>query len=180
MFLKIASGSKESISACGTPVPQRGTVNISLYQAASALNANTRWQEVIAENMAAASVPGYKRQDVSFQAFAAGLVPPGGETASAQNNVWAMPASVTHTSFAAGEMRYTGVQTDVGIQGKGFFEVQMPNGALGYTRDGEFSMNGNGQLTTKQGYLVMGDGGPIQVDRASVDPITVSADGMVS
>lgn len=155
-------------------------MNISLYQAASALNANSRWQEAIAENMAAASVPGYKKQEVSFQAFAAGMVPPGSGTASAQNNMWAMPTSVTHTSFAQGEMRHTGVQTDVGIQGTGFFEVQMPNGALAYTRDGEFSMNGNGQLTTKQGQLVMGDGGPIQLDRASVDPITVAADGTVS
>jgi flagellar basal-body rod protein FlgF len=155
-------------------------VNISLYQAASALNANSRWQEVIAENMAATSVPGYKRQDVSFQAFAAGMVPPGSETTPVQGSVWAMPAGVTHTSFAPGEMRYTGQQTDVGISGGGFFEVQMPGGGLSYTRDGEFQLNGNGQLTTKQGYLVMGDGGPIQVDRASVDPITVSADGVVS
>lgn len=144
------------------------------------MNANSRWQEVIAENMAASSVPGYKRQDVSFQAFAAGLVPTVGETTAAQGSVWTMPAGVTHTSFAPGEMRYTGQQTDVGISGGGFFEVQMPSGALSYTRDGEFQINGNGQLTTKQGYLVMGDGGPIQVDRASVDPITVSADGVVS
>ena len=155
-------------------------MNISLYQAASALNANSRWQEVIAENMAASSVPGYKRQDVSFQAFAAGLVPTAGETTAATGSVWAMPAGVTHTSFAPGEMRFTGQQTDLGLSGGGFFEVQMPNGALGYTRDGEFQINGSGQLTTKQGYLVMGDGGPIQVDRATVDPITVSADGIVS
>ena len=155
-------------------------MNISLYQAASALNANTRWQEVIAENMAAASVPGYKRQDVSFQAFAAGMVPPTSQITSTQGSVWAMPTANTHTSMAPGEMRHTGVQTDLGIQGKGFFEVQMSNGALAYTRDGEFSINGNGQLTTKQGYLVQGDGGPIQVDRASVDPITVATDGTVS
>jgi flagellar basal-body rod protein FlgG len=155
-------------------------VNISLFQAASALNANSRWQEVIAENMAASSVPGYKRQDVSFQAVQAGLVPPGSDTTSAQNNVWAMPQGVTRTSFAPGEMRYTGVDTDVGISGNGFFEVQRPDGSLAYTRDGEFQINGNGQLATKQGWLVMGEGGPIQLDRASVDPIAVSADGAVS
>ena len=155
-------------------------MNISLYQAASALNANNRWQEVIAENMAASSVPGYKRQDVSFQAIEAGMVPQASDTASAQRSVWTMPQGVTKTSFAPGEMRFTGVDTDIGISGNGFFEIQMPNGGLAYTRDGEFQMNGNGQLTTKQGNLVMGDGGPIQLDRASVDPITVSADGQVS
>jgi flagellar basal body rod protein FlgG len=155
-------------------------VNISLYQAASALNANNRWQEVIAENMAASSVPGYKRQDVSFQAIQAGMVPTTSDTASAQQNVWAMPQATTHTTFSPGEMRFTGVDTDVGIQGNGFFEVQMPNGGLAYTRDGEFQMNGNGQLTTKQGYLVMGEGGPIQLDHANVDRISISPDGEVS
>jgi flagellar basal-body rod protein FlgF len=154
-------------------------VNISLFQAASALNANSRWQEVIAENMAASSVPGYKRQDVSFQAFEAGMVPPGSEV-TAQRNGWSMPHGVTHTSFAQGEMRYTGGDTDVGIQGAGFFEVQRPDGTLAYTRDGEFQMNGNGQLTTKQGFLVMGDGGPVQLDRASAEPITISEEGTVS
>jgi flagellar basal body rod protein FlgG len=154
-------------------------VNISLFQAASALNANTRWQEVIAENMAAASVPGYKRQDVSFQAFEAGLMPPTATTGAARST-WTMPQGVTHTSFAPGDMRYTGVHTDVGIQGSGFFEVQLPNGGVAYTRDGEFQLNANGQLTTKQGYLVISEAGPIQLDRASADPISINADGAVS
>jgi flagellar basal-body rod protein FlgF len=161
----------------GTPTAEHGRVNISLLQAASALNANARWQEVIAENMAASSVPGYKRQDVSFQAVEAGIA---STTADAQKNSWSLPQGVTHTSFTPGEMRFTGVDTDMGIQGTGFFEVQLPNGANAYTRDGEFQMNGNGQLVTKQGYLVMGDSGPIQLDRASVQPVTVSAEGEVS
>ena len=154
-------------------------MNISLFQAASALNANSRWQEVIAENMAASSVPGYKRQDVSFQAFEAGMVPPSADV-TAQRNVWSMPHGVTHTSFAPGEMRYTGSDTDVGISGSGFFEVQRPDGSLAYTRDGEFQMNGSGQLITKQGWIVMGEGGPIQLDHTNVEPVTITADGAVS
>ena len=144
------------------------------------MNANNRWQEVIAENMAASSVPGYKRQDVSFQAVQAGMAPTGANGISGQRSPWTMPQGTTHTSFAPGEMRYTGVDTDVGIQGSGFFEIQMPNGALGYTRDGEFQMNSTGQLTTKQGYPVMGEGGPIQLDRTNSEPITVGPDGIVS
>ena len=77
-------------------------------------------------------------------------------------------------------MRYTGQSTDVGIQGTGFFEVQTPTGGLAYTRDGEFQMNSNGSLVTKHGYLVMSDGGPIQLDRNSTDPISISSDGTVS
>jgi flagellar basal-body rod protein FlgF len=153
-------------------------VNISLYQAASAMSANARWQEVISENMAASSVPGYKAQHMSFQAVEAGLMPAGVD--SSNRTGWAMPQSSSATSFAQGDMRYTGLQTDVGIQGSGFFEVQLPNGTLAYTRDGEFQLNPNGNLVTKQGYLVMSDSGPITVDRAANDPISISADGTVS
>ena len=75
---------------------------------------------------------------------------------------------------------YTGQATDVGLDGAGFFEAQLPNGSPAYTRDGEFQMNGQGQLVTKQGYAVLSDSGPIQLDRTSTDPITIAADGTVS
>lgn len=152
-------------------------MNISLFQAASALNANARWQEVISQNMAASSVPGYKAQQVSFQAVEAGLLPASAASAADRN---VLTKGVTGTNFSQGEMRSTGVPTDLAIQGKGFFEVQLPNGALAYTRDGEFQINGSGQLTTKNGYLVMSDAGPIQLDRASGESITVMSDGTVS
>lgn len=154
-------------------------MNISLFQAASALNANARWQEVIAENMAASNIPGYKRQDVSFKAVEAGMMPVGSDR-SVQASSWSMPQGTTTTSFAPGEMRFTGQPTDLAIQGRGFFEVQMPNGTLAYTRDGEFQLNAQGQLTTKQGYVVMSDSGSIQIDRSNPDPITVTSDGTVS
>lgn len=153
-------------------------MNISLFQAASALNANARWQEVIAENMAASSVPGYKAQHMSFSAVEAGLMPTGVQSAIPTG--WSQPTGKAVTSFAQGEMRHTGQPTDIGIEGKGFFEVQLPNGALAYTRDGEFQVNANGNLVTKQGFTVMSESGPITIDRNNGDPITVGADGSVS
>ena len=54
-------------------------VNVSLYQAASALDANSRWQEVIADNLASGSVPGYKQQQLSLSAIRAGLMSANGE-----------------------------------------------------------------------------------------------------
>ena len=153
-------------------------MNISLYQAASALNANSRWQEVIAQNMAASSVPGYKAQHVSFKNVEAGLMPAGVNAAG--HTGWSLPQANSVTSFAQGEMRYTGQPTDVGIQGKGFFEVQLPNGALAYTRDGEFQINATGNLVTKQGYPVMSESGPITIDRTSNDTVSIGADGTIS
>ena len=49
-------------------------MNVSLVNAAAAMNANARWQEVISENLSASSVPGFRRQQVSFSAVAAGVM----------------------------------------------------------------------------------------------------------
>ncbi len=58
--------------------------------------------------------------------------------------------------------------------------MQLPNGQLGYTRDGEFHLNSAGQLATKSNALVMGDSGPLQFDPNNTSPISVSATGEVS
>lgn len=152
-------------------------MNISLYQAAAAMNANARWQEVISENLASSSIPGFKRQHLSFDAVQAGLMPQG---AGAQKLNFLLPRAQASTSFAQGELKYTGAKTDVAVEGKGFFEVQLPNGATAYTRDGEFQINSSGQLATKQGHVVLGDSGPIQLDRGNAAPLMISADGEVS
>jgi flagellar basal-body rod protein FlgF len=77
-------------------------------------------------------------------------------------------------------MKFTGVKTDVAIGGPGFFEVQLANGDTAYTRDGEFQINGQGQLVTKQGYTVLSDAGTIQIDLNNPAPISISPTGDVS
>jgi len=150
-------------------------MNVSLCQAAAAMNANARWQEVIAENLAGASVPGSRKQDVSFSAIAAGL-----PQAASKGAGYVMPTCTTAVNFQQGTLRPTGLPTDLGIEGPGFFEVQLPDGRHAFTRDGELQLNAQGRLVTKQGYLVMSDGGPLQVDPTNSSPISVSASGEVS
>ena len=147
-------------------------MNVSLYQAASALNANARWQEVISENMASASIPGFKKQELTFEAVRAGMLSP--NKAGATSSPVSLPATRTHLNFSPGDVRRTDGNTDFAIEGKGFFEVQLPSGNSAYTRDGEFKLNAQGQLVTKQGYLVMGEGGPIQLDRSLSTGMTVA------
>jgi flagellar basal-body rod protein FlgF len=159
----------------GTSGAKAGSMNVSLYQAASALTANSRWQELVSENLASASVPGFKKQEMSFSAVQAGLLNAASGPARAT-----MPRADSTTSFQQGESRVTGVSTDVAIEGSGFFEVQLPNGANAYTRDGEFQVNAQGQLVTKQGLTVLGQSGPIQLDRNNSAPISISATGEVS
>ena len=152
-------------------------MNVSLYQAAAAMNANSRWQEVIAENLAGSTVPGSRKQDVSFSAVSAGIAP---TTAGLNGSTYVMPATTARINFQQGTIRPTGLPTDLAIEGPGFLEVQLPSGHRAFTRDGELQLNAQGQLVTKQGYLVMGDGGPLQMDPTNSSPISISATGEVS
>jgi flagellar basal-body rod protein FlgG len=154
-------------------------MNISLYEAAAALNANARWQELISENLASSAVPGFKKQELSFASVHGGLMP--AEAAGANVPApYALTAPSAVTNFQQGELKLTGTRTDVGIEGPGFFEVQLPGGESAYTRDGEFQLNAQGQLVTKAGYLVLGDSGPIQFDLNNPAPISISPTGDVS
>ncbi len=151
-------------------------VNVSLYQAAAALQANARWQEAISGNLASSSIPGYKKQQMSFEAIQAGVMSQAGQRPTQLS----LPRGVVGTSFAPGEMRSTAVKTDAAIEGSGFFSVQLPNGTSGYTRDGQFEINSESQLVTKQGYPVLGDSGPIQLDKNQGSDISISSSGEVS
>ena len=155
-------------------------MDISLYQAASAMNASSRWQEVIAENLAASQIPGFKKQDLSFSAVQAGQHPPSRLSSSWHNQRFIMPLADTTTNLKAGEIRPTGVNTDLALEGPGFFEVQMPDGRSGYTRDGGFHVNGQGQLVNKQGLPVLGESGSVMLDPNNPGPIVVSPTGDIS
>lgn len=151
-------------------------MNVSLSQAAAALDANSRWQEIISDNLAASSLPGFRKQQLTMAAVQAGLMPSGGIPQS-----FLIPKASSTTSFMPGEMKATGVSTDVAIEGRAFFGVQMPNGTTGYTRDGEFQVNSQGQLVTKEGYPVEGQGGGvIQLNPRDSSPISISASGDIS
>jgi flagellar basal-body rod protein FlgG len=147
-------------------------MNVSLYQAAAALKANTLWQETIADNLAASSIPGYKKQELSFAAVQAGLMP-------SRSNA-TQPHATPVTNFQAGELKFTGVKTDVALEGRGFLVVQLPDGVNAYTRDGELHTSSSGELVTKQGFPVLGDGGPIQLDLNNPAPVSISSTGEVS
>jgi len=149
-------------------------MNVSLYQAAAAMNAHARWQDMIAQNLASASVPGYRKHDISFQAVQAGTIP-----GSTPNPVY-VPAGMDSINFSQGALRPTNGPTDFALQGPGFFEVQLPNGSHAFTRDGEFQFDAQGQLVTKQGYLVISAAGPLQMDHNNASPMSVSATGEVS
>lgn len=153
-------------------------MNVSLYHAAAALDANSRWQDVVSQNLASASIPGYKRQDVSFSAIAAGKQFAQAE-AGAPSRL-SLPTMTASTSFMPGPIRPTTGKTDFAIEGDGFFSVELPGGKTGYTRDGEFHLDSSGALVTKDGFKVIGSSGPVQIDPNNPRPLAVGNSGEIS
>ena len=151
-------------------------MDVSLYQAAAAMNATAHWQDVIAGNLASASIPGGRRQEVSFSSVEAGLAAHSGQTKSS----YYITSANDVINFKPGEMKASGGPTDFALEGPGFFTVQLPNGQHAYTRDGEFRLNSQGQLVTKQGYPVLGSNGTLQFNPNNPTTITLSATGDLS
>ncbi len=153
-------------------------MNVSLYQAAAALDASSRWQEAIAENLASSSVPGFKQSQLSQEATQAGLMPAAGLRGAP--TYFSFPKGTQSTNFTPGELKSTGNETDVAIEGKGFFSVRLPTGQKALTRDGEFQISSAGQLVTRESYPVLGaNGAPIQLTRGG-GAISISSAGAVS
>src|SRR5277367_6348593 len=100
-------------------------MNVSLYQAAAAMNANSQWQDIIADNLASSSVPGFKKQSLSAAAIQAGLMPASGLDSSGTPQFFSIPQTKVSTSFKSGELHFTGDNSNAAIEGKGFFQVQL-------------------------------------------------------
>jgi flagellar basal-body rod protein FlgF len=151
-------------------------MDVSLYQAAAAMNATERWQDMIADNLSMASTAGARKRDITFSSVQAGL----NAGANGNGGKFTIPAATSTINFQQGEMRATGSKMDFALEGSGLFTLQTPNGQAIYTRDGEFHLNAQSQLVSKQGYLVMSDGGPVQMDANNPAPVTVAVTGEIS
>jgi flagellar basal body rod protein FlgG len=125
-------------------------------------------------------MPGYKRQELSLEAVRCGILPGASANGKDGPQSFVVPEAESVTNFEEGELKSTGVSTDAAIDGEGFFNVQLPGGTTAYTRAGDFHVNATGQLVTTEGYPVLGNGGPIQLDRTKHQPVSISATGEVS
>jgi len=148
-------------------------MEVSLYSAASAMNATEQWQDLIADNLTTANVPGARQREAVFSAVPAGMSGLG-------DDKFVIPSVSSEISFKQGELLATGNSMDFAVEGPGFMSVQMPDGTKAYTRDGQFKLNNQGQLVDNRGNAVQSTGGTLQFDPANPAPITVTADGQVS
>jgi flagellar basal body rod protein FlgG len=148
-----------------------------LYSAGTAMDAAARNHELIAQNLAHAQMPGYRRQALRNKACDSQF---DGELANAINSQSRGEKSgeVT-TDFTPGALEQTEGQLDVALQGDGFFVVNGPEGPL-YTRNGSFHLDADGQLMTADGLPVQGKDGEITIPSdAPYGSIQITKDGSV-
>ncbi|PNS00991.1 flagellar basal body rod protein FlgG [Petrotoga mexicana DSM 14811] len=156
---------------------------VSLYNAATGMNAEQRKLDIISNNLANVDTTGYKKQRAEFQDLLYSSVKEAG-TPTAQGSTLPTGLYVGHGTrlaattriFTLGNIEPTDNSTDIAIMGDGFFQVQMQDGSIAYTRDGSFKLDANGRLTTSDGLMVI----PNIVIPQNAVGINVSPDGIVS
>lgn len=138
-----------------------------IYTALSGAMAQTLKMDTIANNIANVNTTGFKRDQQTFGEYLTAV-----EKEQQVIQVPRVPASIesfydmnggdkgfvdssgTYTNFEQGSLKHTGNKLDVALDGAGFFEVATPQG-IRLTRAGNFTIDGNGQLVTKDGHAVM-------------------------
>jgi len=139
--------------------------------------------DVISNNIANMTTTGYKRQRAEFQDLLYQTkVRPGASSSDQGTTVPAgiqqglgVKAGSVYRINEQGALQMTGNPFDVAIKGEGYFMITLPSGETGYTRDGSFQLDQNGQLVTSEGYDVQPG---ITIPPDAVD-VTVNASGEV-
>jgi flagellar basal-body rod protein FlgG len=155
----------------------------AISTAATGMQARETEIQVIANNLANASTPGFKVSRARFQDL---LYVTQRQAGTQSSQVSFVPTGTTiglgtktaavDQIFTEGELDNTGNPTDVAIQGDGFFQVSMPDGSIAYTRDGSFRTDQNGRLVTLDGYQLL----PGITIPQGAGNLTIGPDGTVS
>jgi flagellar basal-body rod protein FlgG len=155
----------------------------ALSIAATGMNAQQTNLEVIANNIANINTTGYKRAraeftDLLYQTDRAAGVSNTANQATVPEGInigLGVKTSAVRNLFEQGDLTETSNDFDMAIVGRGFFQVQAPDGSTLYTRDGAFNKNENGELVTADGYLVI----PTITVPSDATEITINRSGEV-
>jgi len=147
------------------------------------MNAQQMNIDNVAHNLANVNTTGFKKgrmefEDLVYQQIKA----PGSPTSTEGQSPVGLDAGLgsrvvaTARNFSNGNLRSTNSQYDLAIEGQGFFQVSLPSGETGYTRAGNFHVNGEGQLMTTEGYAVE----PAITVPRNATSVYISKEGIVS
>jgi len=155
----------------------------SLWTSKTGMEAQQTQLDHISHNLANSATNGYKKSHAVFEDLMYQNLRQAGANSSEQTTLptglqvgLGTRAVATARVFSQGNLQQTGGNFDVAVSGSGFFEVQMPDGSAGYTRDGSFQVNAQGQLVTNNGYPLQ----PNITVPTNAQTVTIGLDGTVT
>lgn len=155
----------------------------SLWISKTGLDAQQTQMDVLANNLANVNTAGFKRSKAVFEDLLYQNIRQPGAQSSQQTSLptglqlgTGVKPAATARVFTQGNLQQTGNNLDIAINGSGFFQVQLPDGSTGYTRDGSFRVDAQGQLVTSNGYALV----PGITIPPNAQSVTIGQDGTVS
>jgi flagellar basal-body rod protein FlgG len=155
----------------------------SLWIAKTGMEGQQTKLDAISNNLANVGTSGFKRGGVVFEDLMYQNLRSAGAATSDQSQLptglqvgLGVRVAATSRNFTQGSLQQTSNRYDIAIQGNGFFQIQMPDGSTGYTRDGNFQVDANGQMVTNAGYPLM----PGITVPGNITGIEIAKDGTVS
>jgi flagellar basal-body rod protein FlgG len=155
----------------------------SLWIARTGMDAHQTQLDVITNNLANVSTNGFKRARAVFEDMLYQTIRQPGALNTQQNTIpsglqigTGVRPVATERIHTQGNLQQTSNSLDVAVQGEGFFQIQMPDGTLSYTRDGAFQKDAQGVLVTSSGFPVQ----PQITIPGDAISLTIGRDGVVS
>jgi flagellar basal-body rod protein FlgF len=149
------------------------TVLVSLSQQLAAY----RSIDAIANNIANVSTPGYKRETAMFQQYIETAPPSEGQDGP-QSYSFVQDAGLAR-DLQQGAVEKTNAPFDLAVNGTGYFVLKRADGTTHYTRNGHFTLDAQGRISTESGDLLQGDGGELAITSDDGD-IHIAQDGTVT
>ncbi len=158
-------------------------MNPALWVAKTGLDAQQTRMSVVSNNLANVNTVGFKRDRPVFEDLLYQTVRQAGASSSQDSE---LPSGLTigtgvrivstEKLFTQGNLVTSDNQLDIAIQGRGFYEILLPDGTSAYTRDGAFQVDSQGQLVNPSGYVLQ----PGITIPAQTINVTIGTDGTVS
>jgi len=155
----------------------------ALWAAKTGLEAQQTRMAVTANNLANVNTTGFKRGRVAFEDLLYQNVRQVGADAAQDTQLpsglmigTGVRVVATEKTYTQGNLQVTSNALDVAINGRGFFQVTLPDGTNAYTRDGSFKVNAQGELVTSGGYRMQ----PAVSIPDGAQSVSIGTDGAVT
>jgi flagellar basal-body rod protein FlgG len=158
-------------------------MNPALWAAKTGLDAQQTRMAVVSNNLANVNTTGFKKSRAVFEDLLYQNVRQVGAATSQDTQApsgmslgTGVRVVATEKTYTQGNLSQTGNSLDLAVNGRGFFQILLPDGTLAYTRAGDFQLSSQGQLVTSSGYVVQPG---ISIPQGA-QSISIGADGVVS